>query len=62
MRGRDDYAGYVGNADAYRLGGNLTNSGRSTRLAFQKETPEYARNWWRFETGAHYTLSLKGTF
>jgi iron complex outermembrane recepter protein len=41
---------------------NLTNSGRSTRLAYQAETPDYARNWWRFETGAHYTLSVKGTF
>ena len=41
---------------------NLTNAGRATRLAYGVETPEYARNWWRFQTGAHYTLSVKGSF
>jgi iron complex outermembrane receptor protein len=41
---------------------NLTNASRTTWVAYGPETPNYAKGWITFDTGAQYALALKATF
>ncbi len=41
---------------------NLTNASRTTWVAYGPHTPDYAKGWIKFNTGAQYSLTLRGTF
>jgi len=41
---------------------NITNASRTTWIAYGPQTPDYAKGWITFDTGAQYSLALKGTF
>ncbi|MBX7122012.1 MAG: TonB-dependent receptor [Opitutaceae bacterium] len=41
---------------------NLTNASRTTWVAYGPETPDYAKGWIKFNTGAQYSLALQGKF
>jgi len=41
---------------------NITNASRTTWVAYGPETPDYAKGWIKFNTGAQYSLTVKATF